>query len=145
MPRSSSPIPDLYKALHSLIRRGTNTVNQALRQYSPRGQRTLLLIVGIALAILCVYQIVHSLRRPSKVRPLTPISLPIDILRDTTGSLTDPRVVGVLIPRRPGFDSLWVAASIHRRFFIGNRIRWLEIPIDSRKAFRDTHDYKPIR
>jgi hypothetical protein len=143
--RSFSPI-NLRKRLYDFERWTADAVNHALRQHSVRRQRTMFLVVGIALAAICAYQVLYSLSRPNRMLLITPITLPTNILSDTTRSRADPRVIGVLIPRYPGAgDSLWIASSIHRRYFIGNRIRWLEIPMDSLKAFRRTHYYRPIR
>jgi len=135
---------NLRKRLRDFEHWIADALNRALRRHSIRRQRTMFLIVGIALAATCAYQVLYSLNRPNKMLLTTPMTLPI--LSDTTRSRADPRVIGVLIPRYSGAgDSLWIASSIHRRYFIGNRIRWLEIPMDSLKAFGKTHYYRPIR
>lgn len=146
MAPQSSPIINVRKKVNDFVHRIADAGNRALLRYSLRSQRTVMLIFGIALAGVCMYQVIHSLQRPSKILATTPITLPVDTLGDTTGLKPDPHVIGVLIPRHPNAaDTLWIAASIHQKYFIGNRIRWLEVPLDSLRSFRETHHYRPIR
>jgi len=136
----------LRQRLRDFEHRIADTLNRALHRHSMRRQRAMFLAVGIALAAVCAYQVLYSLIRPNKVQLNTSITLPVDILSDTTRSRADPHVIGLLIPRYPGAgDSLWIARSVHRRYFIGNRIRWLEIPMDSLKVLSKTHYYRPIK
>lgn len=146
MARLSFSPNNLRKRLRDFEHWIADALNCALRRHSIHRQRAMFLAVGIALAAVCAYQVLYSLNRPNRMLLSTPITLPVDILSDTTRSRADPHVIGLLIPRYPGAgDSLRIARSVHRRYFIGNRIRWLEIPMDSLKVFGKTHYYRPIR
>lgn len=136
----------LAKHVRAFKRRVADFVNELLRRRSKRTQRGILLTIGILLSAACACQVLYSLGDRGKLRRVGHISVPADILGDTTDFKHTPRVIGILVPHNPlSADSLWISASIHKRYFMGNRIRWLEISLDTLKVFRQTHYYKPIR
>lgn len=121
-------------------------INESLNKFSMRTQRLLILGAGVGFVITCIYQIYNSSTERAGPIELHPLTLPKDLRDDLTAAKYPDRVIGVLVPNQgTSGDSLWIATSAGHRFFINNRIRWLEVPLDSLRSFRDTHQYVPLK
>lgn len=121
-------------------------INGRIKKFTIRTQCLVILGIGIVVAITGLFQITASWNSPQAVIPHRSLTVPKGRFTDSTFAHYPYCVIGVLIPNHLDTgDSLWVATSVSRRFFIGNRIRWLEVPLDSLKPFSDTHHYMPLK